>query len=200
MYNIGNLPQIINSLNSTLLVIRSEVDSLKQDIKTLKDVSQPSSANVDELQCQVTRIQETLDNITLSDTRIKLIEGKVDAIEKSISDKVVTLQQIVHDKDRHLQQEVQNMIDQSISLLLGGLRTSTTTHDNPAFAPLTSIEEGDEASILTYPDTIEGVNEASILTCPDIETSPVTTHQDGTQQIETPKPKGRGGRKKKVVQ
>lgn len=189
MYNIGNLPQIINTLNSMLLGIRSEVDNLKSEINVLKNAAQPSTTNVDELQAQITCIHDTLGGVSKSqdnnECNLKTIHDKMDALEKSLSDKVVSLHQIVNDKDKHHKQETQKMIDQSIALLLDGLRPTTTTHDNPAFAPLSAIDEGDEAAILvtdTEPTTID------------------PPHQDDIQQTETPKPKGRGGRKKKVVQ
>jgi Sec-independent protein translocase protein TatA len=202
MYNIGNLPQIINSLNGMVLGIRSEIENLKNEVSALKNATTThqqtqstdttgTSVGVEELETRITSIQTTLDSALASHTHnTKGIETKIDTLEKSLSDKVVSLHQIVNDKDNHRKQEVQTMIDQSIALLLDGLRPQTTTttapthiHENPTFAPLTVIDEGDETPI----------------NCGDVPTT--SEHHDETSQqtTDTPKPKGRGGRKKKVV-
>jgi hypothetical protein len=204
MYNIGNLPQIINSLNGMVIGVRSEIENLKNEVIALKNanVTQQQtqitdttatsmSVGVEELVTRITNIQTTLDSVQASHSHnTKVIETKIDSIEKSLSDKVVSLHQIVNDKDSQHKQEVQTMIDQSIALLLDGLRppsTATSTspthiHENPTFASLTAIEEVDETSDVAT--TLEHHDE----TCQQVV------------EIETPKPKGRGGRKKKIVQ
>lgn len=197
MYNIGNLHQIMNTLNGMVVGLRTEIETLKNEVITLKaaqsqtpiaDASSTSTGvSVEDLETRITKIQTTLDSALVNTNGY---EKRIDNLEKSLSDKVLFVHQLVNDKDKQHKHEVQSMIDQSIALLLDGLRppsiaetTTTTIHENPAFAPLTSIDEGEESS--------------------DIATT--SQHDENSSQVshdvvETPKPKGRGGRKKKVVQ
>lgn len=180
MYNIGNLPQIINSLNGMVIGVSSELEKLKNEVNALKSsvVNQaPTNTNVNidvtELETRITNIQTTLDN------EIKSRKSDILRID-ALSNK-----ETINHKD------VQAMIDHSIALLLDGLRSPppTSTH----LTPINEVDETLDANVILEHGNHEHHE-----------------HQDGTPleavevaevvEVDTPKPKGRGGRKKKVVQ
>lgn len=123
MNNISHLSEIINSMNGMLYSLRVEIDMLKKEIVNM---------NVGNLQKQIDTVQTKLDNLEKLDKVEKLHktvmdDDKITLLEENLSDKVRSLQRTINENEIKHKIEVQAMINQSIGVLLEGLRVP---HDN----------------------------------------------------------------------
>lgn len=203
MNNIGHLYQVLHSLNSGIAGMRADFEHLKVEVNSLRSKQESSSSSASATPDTTTTLIDALTSkVDGLEEAIKSSNTKIGEIEKAVSttsSKVTTLQTDVQKTVKETvvpspsitKEEVQTLIDQSIAILLGGLRPAgdLMVQDNPVFVPLASIDEVDENAIALSVKDEETMNGDVVIEAPVISTT----------TVETPKPKGRGGRKKKVT-
>lgn len=203
MNNIGHLYQVLQSLNGGIASMRTDFEHLKVEVNSLKSKQEPSSSvSADTTTSLITDLTSKVDgleeSIKHSNMKVEQIENTLSITSSNLSSLQADIQKIMKDKKQDIvtpsitKDEVQTLIDQSIAILLGGLRPvgEQVMQDNPVFAPLTSIDEVDENSLTLRVKNEETMNGDDVVVEPPVMTTTI---------VETPKPKGRGGRKKKVT-
>lgn len=217
MNNISQLSQIFNSFNNVISGMRLELDGLKAELLTLKVQTMSNVPNggadqsttqliIEELQKKVESLETSYseafkDEVASIRENQKTLDEKVSSVEKAALVKMNNFEKSLKEKSGVNKEEVQALIDQSISMLLGGIKpneqlTDHKIQNNPVFVSLETITEGDEHSEPVPTGSDMNIN-SSVL---EKETSVV--EEPTTVVIEAPKTtRGRGrGRGKKITQ
>lgn len=176
MYNISNLSQVLNTLNSMLLEVRMELNTLKNDVTTFKTNQQSAQLTtvVEGLQNKVTSCENDAAKLK---TNHAYLDQKIETLEKTLTNKIDGL---IPNASNVSKEEVKSMIDSSIAALLGGLQSSTDQHEVDIQSCIKDVVDVEKAAT----DEIQ------------VEI-PLLSLQDPVE--EAPKTK-RGGRKKKQEQ